>query len=84
MRELENFRKFLQENNQKNTHKILLYLNDISLKKFKTIPTFKSMLYPNQLAGLKVGDNELIVNNTTWGKLERMEGPGGYNVKKIE
>ena len=65
-----------------NTHTIVLSLNDIAIYKFKTIPTFKNLLYPNQLNQLVVGDNTLVVNNTVLGKLERMAGPGGYTLNK--
>lgn len=69
-------------NENKNKIEVILKLNDSSLKKFKTIPTFKDMLYDSQLKNLKVGENNLTVNHTVWGKLQRMEGPGGYSVKK--
>lgn len=65
-----------------NTHTIVLSLDDIAIKKFKTIPTFKNLLYPNQLNQLVIGDNTLVVNNTVLGKLERMAGPGGYTLNK--
>ena len=65
-----------------NTHSIVLSLDDMAIKKFNTIPTFKNLLHPNQLSQLKIGDNQLTVNNTMLGKLERMAGPGGYTFNK--
>jgi hypothetical protein len=74
----------MEKEPRKNTNRIVLTLDDISLKRFRTVPTFKQMLYPNQLDQLKVGDNELVVNNTILGKLERMQGPGSYTLTKIK
>lgn len=75
--------KEMMNEENKNTHKIKLILNDISLKKFKNIPTFKNILYPNQLSSLKIGENVLTVNNTAFSTLDRMKGPGGYEVEKV-
>jgi hypothetical protein len=69
---------------RKNTNRIVLTLNDISLHRFKTIPTFKQLLYPNQIDQLKIGDNELVVNNTILGKLERMQGMGSFTLTKTK
>jgi hypothetical protein len=74
----------MEKEPRKNTNRIVLTLNDISLKRFRTVPTFKEMLWPNQLDQLKIGDNELDVNNTILGKLERMQGPGSYTLTKIK
>lgn len=65
-----------------NTHTITLSLDDMAIKKFNTIPTFRDMLHPTQLNQLKLGNNVLTVNNTILGKLERMAGPGGYTLNK--
>lgn len=51
---------------------IKLTLSEQGLKRFKTVPTFKNLLHPNQLNDLVVGDNILNVNNTVWGSLQRM------------
>lgn len=75
--------KELMTEEKVNKHNIILTLDNISLKKFKTIPTFKNLLFPNQLNSLKTGDNELTVNNTVLGTLQRIANPGGYSVKKI-
>lgn len=60
------------DENKTNTHNIILNVNEIGLKRFKTVPTFKNLLHQNQLDSLKVGDNELTVNNSVWGTLQRM------------
>lgn len=65
-----------------NKHTINLILNDVSLKRFHSVPTFKNLLYPNQLDSLKIGDNTLTVNNTVYSTLKRMEQPGEYKVEK--
>jgi len=75
-------RKVLDEN-KINTHKVKLTLDNIALKKFQTIPTFKNLLYPNQLSSLKTGENTFTVNNAVYSTLQRMAGPGGYEIEKI-
>jgi hypothetical protein len=70
--------------NKKNLNNINLKLNNISLKKFQTIPTFKNLLYSDQSKNLKLGDNKLVVNNTVLGVLQRMEGPGNYQIEKLK
>ena len=74
--------KILDEN-KINTHKVKLTLDNIALKKFQTIPTFKNLLYPNQLSSLKTGENTFTVNNAVYSTLQRMAGPGGYKIEKI-
>jgi len=67
----------------KNTHKITLTFDDERfIKRIQTIPTFQKMLAPNQIKNLKVGDNELVVNNVALNGLERMESTGLYKLKK--
>lgn len=56
----------------KNTNTINLVLTEIGLNRFKNIPTFNRLLYPNQLNGLKVGNNLINVNNTILGTLKRL------------
>lgn len=68
---------------KKNVHNINLKLNDVSLKRFQSTPTFSKLLHRDQLKNLKVGDNKLVVNNTVWSVLQRMEGPGNYKVEKL-
>ena len=68
---------------KKNLHNINLKLNDVSLKRFQSIPTFSRLLHRDQLKNLKVGDNKLIVNNAVWSTIQRMEGPGNYKVEKL-
>jgi hypothetical protein len=73
----------LDENFQKkNTHDIILTINEIGLKRFKIVPTFKNLLHPSQLNNLKIGDNELTVNNTVWSTLQRMSDNTNISVKK--
>ena len=68
---------------QKNTHKIILTFDDERrIKRVQTTPTFQKMLHPNQIKNLKVGDNELTVNNVALNGLERMESMGLYKLKK--
>lgn len=68
---------------QKNTHKIILTFDDERrIKRVQTTPTFQKMLAPNQIKNLKVGDNELTVNNVALNGLERMESMGLYKLKK--
>ena len=67
----------------KNTHKIILTFDDEKrIKRIQTTPTFQKMLAPNQIKNLKIGDNELIVNNVALNGLERMESTGLYKLKK--
>lgn len=68
---------------KKNVHNINLKLNDVSLKRFQSTPTFSRLLHRDQLKNLKVGDNKLVVNNTVWSALQRLEGPGNYKVEKL-
>jgi hypothetical protein len=66
-----------------NTHKIVLNFSDERLiKRFQTTPTFQKMLAPNQIKNLKIGDNELIVNNVSLNGLQRMESMGLYKLTK--
>lgn len=69
----------------KNKVKVNLIINEHGLKKFKNVPTFKNILHPNQLEALKIGNNELTVNHTVWGSLQRVTGYDANNmqVKKI-
>jgi predicted RNase H-like HicB family nuclease len=79
----EKHKKGLYEVDKKNTHKITLTFNDERLiKRIQTIPTFQKMLAPNQIKSLKLGDNELVVNNVALNGLERMESMGLYKLKK--
>ena len=56
----------------KNTNTINLVLTEIGLNRFTNIPTFARLLYPNQIKGLKVGNNLITVNNTVLGSLSRL------------
>lgn len=69
----------------KNKVKVNLTINEHGLKKFKNVPTFKNLLHPNQLKALKIGDNELTVNHTVWGSLQRVTSydPNNMQVNKI-
>ena len=69
---------------KKNVHNINLKLNAVSLKRFQSTPTFSRLLHRDQLKNLKIGDNKLVVNNTVWGALQRLEGPGNYQVEKLK
>ena len=69
---------------KKNVHNINLKLNDVSLKRFQSTPTFSKLLHRDQLKNLKVGDNKLVVNNAVWSTLQRLEGPGNYKVEKLK
>lgn len=60
---------------------IKLWLNELGLRKFKTIPTFKNLLHQNQLDILKCGDNSLIVNQTVYGKIKRCVEYDNQNMK---
>ena len=69
--------------NRKNTHNITLtFEDDRLLNRFKTTPTFSKMLAFNQIKNLKIGDNNLIVNNVSLNGLERMESMGLYKLSK--
>jgi len=73
----------LNEAEKKNTHKVILTFDDERrIKRVQTTPTFQKMLAPNQMKDLKVGDNELTVNNVALNGLERMESMGLYKLKK--
>ena len=69
----------------KNTVKVNLLLTEQGIKKFKNVPTFKNLLHPNQLEALIIGNNELTVNHTVWGSLQRVTGydPNNMQVNKI-
>ena len=69
---------------KKNIHNINLKLNSVSLKRFQTTPTFQRLLHSDQLKNLKIGDNKLVVNNTAWSVLQRLEGPGNYQIEKLK
>ena len=69
---------------KKNVHNINLKLNSVSLKRFQTTPTFQKLLHSDQLKNLKIGDNKLVVNNTIWSVLQRLEGPGNYQIEKLK
>lgn len=56
----------------KNLVTIQLTLTEQGLNKFLKVPTFKNLLYSNQLTSLMVGDNILNVNHTVWGSLQRI------------
>lgn len=63
---------------------ITLTLTEYGLKKFKNIPTFKNLLYPNQLSKLSVGPNLLTVNHTVWGSLQRVSTYDPLNIQVIK
>ena len=56
----------------KNIITVNLILNEIGLKKFKVVPTFKNLLHQNQVDKLVAGENKLNVSHTTWGDLQRV------------
>ncbi len=68
---------------RKNTKTINLTLNEISLKKFKTIPTLKGMLWDNQLSNLKIGNNIITVNHYIYNKLLNFQNIGNFKIKEI-
>ena len=51
---------------------INLVLNEAGLKKFKSIPTFRNLLHPNQISQLRVGANTLLGNRYVWGTIQRV------------
>jgi len=69
---------------KRNVKKIILELNSISLKKFRTIPTFKLLLRKPQLESLRVGKNELMINHYVFSKLQNLQGPGNYKIYEIK
>lgn len=56
-----------------NTIKVNLEITEIGLKRFQRTPTFTNLLHPEQLKSLKIGNNELTINHTIWGKLNRLQ-----------
>lgn len=70
----------------RNVVRINLMLNELGLQKFNKIPTFKNLLWPNQIASLKVGDNILDVNHNVWGNIQRVVQYDSENmrVEKVE
>ena len=61
-------------NENKNVRTILLTLTAGTLKRVQTTPVFKTMFHNNQLKNLEVGENVLIVNMTSFGKIKNMFG----------
>jgi hypothetical protein len=73
----------LDEANYKNTHNIILnFTDDRLLNRFKTTPALSKRLAPNQIKNLKIGDNNLTVNNVALNGLERFESRGLYKLSK--
>lgn len=66
---------------KKNIKTVKLILTAEGLRKFKTIPTFKNSLHPNQINNLHVGTNELNVNHYTSGKLKQIAGYDSDNMQ---
>ena len=67
----------------KNTHNIVLTFDDERrISKVRTTPVFQKMLAPNQMSNLKVGDNNLVVNNVALNGLERMASTRLYTIKR--
>jgi hypothetical protein len=88
-KEMDNFLKNtslkeeLDEANYKNTHNIILnFTDDRLLNRFKTTPALSKRLAPNQIKNLKIGDNNLTVNNVALNGLERFESRGLYKLSK--
>ena len=69
----------------RNRMRVNLTLTENGVKKFKNTPTFANLLHPSQSNHLKVGTNELTVNMTVWGSLQRVCGydPNNMTVNKI-
>jgi len=55
----------------KNKIKIILSVNAIGLSRFQNVPSFATLLSENQRKALMVGNNELTVNHTVWGSIQR-------------
>lgn len=66
---------------KKNIKTVKLILTAEGLRKFKTIPTFKNSLHPNQINNLHVGTNELNVNHYTSSKLKQIAGYDSDNIQ---
>lgn len=56
----------------KNTISIILTLDATGLRMMKTIPTFCSMLYSNQIKTLMIGENALTVSKPVYSKMKRL------------
>ena len=65
-----------------NVRTIRLNLNAGILKRIQTTPVFKTMFHDNQLKNLKVGENILTVNMTSWGKIRNMFGDDVQDITK--
>jgi len=63
-----------------NVRRIKLNLNAGILKRIQTTPVFKTMFHDNQLKNLKVGENILTVNMTSWGKIRNMFGDEAQDI----
>jgi hypothetical protein len=59
---------------KRNIKQVVLTLDETGLKHFKTTPTFKDLLNPQQLAELKTGNNKLSVNHYVYSALKRVVG----------
>jgi len=59
---------------KRNIKQVVLTLDETGLKHFRTTPTFKDLLNPQQLAELKTGDNKLNVNHYVYSALKRVVG----------
>lgn len=57
---------------KKNVKIVNLNLTEQGLQKFKTVPTFRNLLFDNQLSVLKTGNNILKVNHFVYGSLLRL------------
>ena len=82
----EDFINEIEKPIKKNVIQINLKLTEEGVKKFKIIPTFKNLLYPNQINNLIIGDNLLTVNNTIFGKLKQVTlyDSDNMSVEKID
>jgi len=63
-----------------NVRRIKLNLNAGILKRIQTTPVFRTMFHDNQLKNLKVGENILTVNMTSWGKIRNMFGDEAQDI----
>jgi hypothetical protein len=59
---------------KRNIKQVVLTLDETGLKHFRTTPTFKDLLNPQQLAELKTGDNKLNVNHYVYSALKKVVG----------
>jgi len=68
----------------KNVKEVELILTDVSLKRFKVIPTFYNMLHWKVIERLHIGTNIVSINHFTFSRLKNMEIPGDYKIVELK